>query len=286
MRTHIACCASLFATLVYIILRVLIDKMVPGNLRIPVMVDRVGGAAMGIVAAIFAAGIVAIAAQLMPFGANLGGYARYKTETREELNLPPNVSSRGRARTGDVVDQMIDDKFTAENKSHLWIPVDDMVVNFVSTISNGGSLSGDVNFTTVHPDFMDEELFGQRLGIQIGAKHTAMNLPGKTPQVTVPDKAGVFRVDTDFTKSSFDGELVTLHQRAIVYKKPGPSELQLVVRVMFNKDAADSDGMVRISPGAVRLVAGGQNYWPIGTLENARTACPRTKIDDFHSSST
>src|SRR4051812_48688887 len=56
--------AALFA-IVYIVLRVLADKMVPGALRLPVMVDRIGGAAMGLIAAIFTAGVVALVAQML-----------------------------------------------------------------------------------------------------------------------------------------------------------------------------------------------------------------------------
>src|SRR5215216_4103051 len=62
---HGLCLAALFAG-IYIVLRLVLDKAVPGNLRLPVMVDRVGGAAMGVVAGIFASGIVALTAQMMP----------------------------------------------------------------------------------------------------------------------------------------------------------------------------------------------------------------------------
>src|SRR5215208_6218494 len=62
----------------YIVLRTLFDKAVPGNIRLPVPVDRVGGAAMGLVAAVFSVGIFALAAQSMPFGPSIAGYSRYK----------------------------------------------------------------------------------------------------------------------------------------------------------------------------------------------------------------
>src|SRR5207302_995772 len=111
-----------------------------------------------------------------------------------------------------------------------------------------------------------DELFGQRLGVQIGANRTAVNLPGKTPQVSVPEQGGVYRVDADLSKSAFDGELDGLHERKIEYKKK-PNDVQLVVRTMFNKEAADRDGFVRLGSGAVRLVANGKDYYPVGTLE-------------------
>jgi hypothetical protein len=48
---------------------------------------------------------------------------------------------------------------------------------------------------------------------------------------------------------------------------------------MFTKDAADSDGSVRISPASVRLVAGGANVFPVGTLENGQLYSD--KVGDF-----
>src|SRR5438552_8794409 len=44
----------------YLILRVLFDKMVPGTVRVPVILDKVGGAGMGVGAGVFAAGIVTL----------------------------------------------------------------------------------------------------------------------------------------------------------------------------------------------------------------------------------
>ncbi len=274
---HAMVLAALFA-IIYIILRVLVDKMVPGALRLPVIIDRVGGAVMGIIAGIFTAGIVALCAQMMPFGPSVGGYARYQVEDRPEVTIPANSQSRGQARTADIFAQLTEDRFSPEKKSKLMIPVDDLLLSFVQAQSDGGALAGSQTLTSVHPDYPDE-LFGQRLGIQIGAKHVAINLPGKTPQVTVPEKGGVFRVDQDLSKGAVDGELPNLHQRPIVYAR-NPAHLQLVVRVMFNKDAADSDGMVRISLGSVRLVAEHENYWPIGTIEAGRTLY-LSKMDDF-----
>src|SRR6476620_6623566 len=58
--------------LVYILLRTLTDKAVPGQIRLPVIVDRIGGGAMGVVAGVFTAGIFALAAQSLPFGPAIG----------------------------------------------------------------------------------------------------------------------------------------------------------------------------------------------------------------------
>src|SRR5437762_860960 len=77
---------ALFA-LLYIILRTMFDNLVPGNLRLPVMVDRIGGGIMGFIAGVFAAGIFALAAQALPFGPSIAGYARYAIDDDREISV-------------------------------------------------------------------------------------------------------------------------------------------------------------------------------------------------------
>jgi hypothetical protein len=268
---------AIFA-LIYVVGRVITDMAVPGNIRLPLAIDRVGGALMGIIAAIFTTGIVALAAQALPFGASVGGHSRFAVEgTREVSIFPPGAS---RSQDMEVYDQLDEDTFQDEKRKKLWVPVDDMVVGFVQKLSDGGSLAGDRTLESVHPNYVDE-LFATRLGVQIGGKRTAFNGGGKSAQVSVPDP-GVFVVVTpDLTaKGNFlDAELDDLHQRQVVPKKGSAGDVQLVVRVMFNKDAADSDGNVRLAPAAVRLVANGTNYFPAGTLENGQLYA--NKVDDF-----
>src|SRR4051812_24831981 len=79
---HAFVLVGLFA-LSYIILRTLFDKLVPGNIRLPVIADRVGGGVMGLIAGIFTAGIFALAAESLPFGPAVGGYTRYPVDTHE-----------------------------------------------------------------------------------------------------------------------------------------------------------------------------------------------------------
>jgi hypothetical protein len=263
---------GLFA-LVYLVLRTILDKAIPGQIRLPHALDKVGGGAVGLIAAMFACGVIALSAQMLPFGPSILGYARYTVEDHPEVTIPP-APGRSNQRTADIHAQLTDTTFTDENHKKLLLPVDDAVVNFVSMVSNG-ALSGAQPLNAVHPNWPDE-LFGQRLGVQTGGKKVAMNLPGKTPQVSVPDKGGVYRVDADLSKTALDAEIDSLHDRPV---KPAKGALQLVVRVMFSKDAADSDGNVRLALSAVRLVANGTTYYPSGTLENGRLWA--NKLDDF-----
>ena len=264
---------ALFA-FIYIILRTLFDNLVPGNIRLPLYVDRVGGALMGVVASLCAAGVFALAAQAMPFGPAVGGYARYAIDDSREVSISPG----GGARNIDVSveDQLKEDYLDPASKKSLIIPADDVVLGLVTRLSDGGSLAGTTSFASVHPDYADE-LFAQRLGVQIGAKRTASNVGGKS-QVSVPSP-GVFRFDKDPGKSQLDGEIAQIHQRAITFKPKAPDDFPLVVRVMFNHDAGDEDGMVRFGTGNIRLVANGTNYWPVGTVENG-SKIYLNKLDD------
>jgi hypothetical protein len=264
---------AIFA-LVYVVCRVITDKAIPGNVRLPLMVDRVGGAAMGLVAGIFTAGIVALTAQALPFGPAVGGHARYVIEGAREVTVTPSGASR--AVDMEVIGQLDEDTFVEEKKKKLIIPADDWVLGFVQKLSDGGSLAGARTLNAIHPDYVDE-LFAQRLGIQVGARRTAFNGSGKA-QVSVPED-GVFVVTQDLTKTQIDAELNELHLREVAWTRKPPNDTQLVLRVMFTKEAADDDGNVRISPASVRLVADGKNYFPVGTLENG--VLYSNKVDDF-----
>ena len=84
--------------------------------------------------------------------------------------------------------------------------------------------------------------------------------------------------------------LATRKQAVGPQVKVGPNESLLVVRVIVTRSAGDAkDGLMRFSPGSIRLVgnksAGGQdaaptNYFPIGTVEGGKTVLAN-KLDDF-----
>jgi len=80
-QSHSVALCVLFA-ISYVVLRVIFDKSVPGNLAMPLTVDKIGAGVMGIVAALFAAGVFSVAAQMMPFGASIGGFTRWPTADR------------------------------------------------------------------------------------------------------------------------------------------------------------------------------------------------------------
>src|SRR5947209_3130484 len=145
----------------YVILRIIFDKLVPGNVRFAPTVDKVGAGIMGLVAGAFAMGLFAVAAESMPFDPG-SMYARYEQVSEREAggSYKPGDSQIERK----VYDQMKSPTFKPSEVKGMILPVDDWVVNTVKGLS-AGSLSGESKWADEHPDYL-QELFGQRVGMQ------------------------------------------------------------------------------------------------------------------------
>jgi hypothetical protein len=255
----------------YIILRLIFDAAVPGNVRFPMLFDKVGSAVMGLIAGIYATGIFALAAQSLPFGPSIGMYSRYPLKDPQAVIVPS-----GRQQLDSFIyDEFDGETFNPAQEKSLLIPVDDIVLTTVQHASDGGALAGDVTFASIHPDY-PQELFGNRLGIQVGAKHTAMNL-NATQAIQVPEIFSVSSLPTS------DPEFEKLRSGRKVPAKvsPKPDQVLLVMRFHVDHSASDdADGYFRFSMGSVRLVANGKNYYPIGTVDDANLLYMQ-KLDDF-----
>jgi hypothetical protein len=225
---------------------------------------------MGIVAGLFAAGIFSVAAQMLPFGASIGGFTRFPTADRGTTASIPGQ------RNVDVTifDELRSAELDPKQSSSTLIPAGEAVVGLVAHLSDNGSLSNDAPFGKVHPDFLNE-LFAQRLGIQIGAKHTAINFP----DAQVVSVKGIFHASS---LPQVDAELASIRGTIEPTVKKGEEILKsdvLIVRTSFASSAADDDGKVRVSTGAVHLAGGGVLLHPLGTLNKG--VLYRNRADDF-----
>jgi hypothetical protein len=261
---HAMVLVALFA-LGYLILRVIFDKAVPGNVRFPLYIDRVGGAVMGIIAGIFATGILAIAAASLPFD-QASPYARYTLGDNRDVA----VSAGGARQAEDAqvkapLDEAQPGQFNPEKAGGMILPVDDIVVNLVSKLSTG-ALAGKQSLASIHPSYLDEA-FASRLGVQTGANRVALN----TEDIKQFNVGGVYTIDQI---AQADGELGDIRdkRKAVVdqpLRKPAPSDALLIVRGQFTRGAPDKDNNVRFAPASIRLVAGGKNYIPLGAIDPA-----------------
>lgn len=256
---------------IYCVLRFIFDAVIPGNVRLPVLMDKIGAGVMGLIAGFFAAGIVAIAAQMLPFGPTIAGYERFPTnDTRSVVLQTPGF---GQARDVDIHDELKNDTFDPDSQKKMILPVDDWVVGFVSYLSQpSGALAGAQPVTAIHPDWLNE-LFADRLGIEVGGKHVAYNA-GKMQQVQV---AGVYAPES---LPQVSGESTDIRQtQPAASVKSSSGQLLLVVRTMFNRDATDEDNLLRFSTATCRLVANGKVYYAIGTVADGNTLVA-SKLDD------
>lgn len=245
---------------VYIVGRLIFDFLVPGNVQVPVTFDRIGAILCGFVAAIFGVGNVALAAQSLPTGHSFMTFTRYEFELRDNVRYP----AEGRRRTLDANEFMIaNDPPRPEDERGLWLPVDQWLASFVAFQSSAGPLSGFGDFASVHPNF-PLELQNQRIGIEPGAKITALNLAGR--QFVNVD--GVFSMDR---VRQIDHDPIEARDRGLPPEVvAGSGEFLLVVRTVVDANTADKGKLMRFSPAAVRLVAAGQEFHPLGTLERGR----------------
>jgi hypothetical protein len=265
---------------VYMVLRVIFDMAVPGNVRVPATVDKAGAILMGIIAGIFTTGIFAIAVQTLPFdpGISFMGYSRYTLRDTPLVQVP----MLGQFQDSHISGEMEDTSLAPDKEKGMLVPVDDWVMDAVYHLSNGGSLAGDRTLESVHPDYL-QELFGQRLGIQTGARHAALQFESHS----VIDITDVYTVPTLPVMDGQNKELrpsgYTPPFKDVV--KPSADQRLLVVRIKANSGATDDDDHVfRFSCGSIHIVGkagdGYKDFYPIGTLENARTLL-LNKPDDF-----
>ncbi len=269
-QAHAVGLVAIFAG-VYLLLRVLFDMVIPGGMQFPAVVDKVGGATMGVIAGIFATGILALAAQAMPFGPSLLGYSLYEVEDGgDEITVRTENNNFRETYLENVMRQ---DTFDPAQRQSLILPVDEMLLAMVKRQSAGGALAGSQPFSAIHPDYL-LELFGTRIGIEAGGTRVAMETDTRNQM----DVEGIYLVGA---LPAIDSELDTIRKRQV--KSPiaaASDEMFLVVRVMFDLNAADKDNVVRFSPGSIRLMTNGHNYFPEGTVDDARLVYSH-KVDDF-----
>jgi hypothetical protein len=277
----------------YLILRVIFDKAIPGNVRLEPTVDKIGAAVMGLIAGVIGTGIIAIAAASLPFSSSLGGmYTRYALEADKEVS-GAYKPQQGQSQVFTIFNPTKDAAFLPNDKdssgnvdpnlSKLFIPVDDWTLGLVSSLSSG-SLAGERKFSDVHPDYL-QELYGQRTGIQPGARHAAPNFPGSE---AVQVQAMYLLPNLPAVK---DAELPVILKSGLEQQAPPQKGTPLlVIRAHINASAGDdSSGNLDFSPAAVRLVVHRSDkstntvtptdIYPIGTYEDGKLWISR--MDDF-----
>jgi hypothetical protein len=244
----------------FVVVRMMLDATVPGNIRLPAMMDKIGGAVMGFILGIFGAGILAIAGQSMSFGPGILFYTRFVTNSARDVQVP----GRGQATDTKITDELKSDSLADADRQSLLLPFDDWTLGFVNHLSDGGATPGQVALSTIHPAYLDE-FFGQRIGIEAGVDHVAYNAAGhesvSVPLVYTAEKLQQADAEPKFVRTP---PLAALSKPTL---QADEGHVILIIRAMMATNAGDSDHYVRFGTGAVRLVAKGVDYRPLGTLD-------------------
>jgi len=149
------CLVALFVVPL-VVLRVLFDALIRGNVVFHAWVDRIGGGAAGLIVGMICVGIFMLAAQMLPWGPSLLGYKPFKEDLSRNQRLHP------------------------------FCP-DEFVVGFGEAVSRG-ALSGSVDFRRSHDNLL-RELYCARYRL----KKTGEVRVGRRTKKTVTDRMG--RVD-------------------------------------------------------------------------------------------
>lgn len=264
---HAVSLVGLFA-IVYVFARLLTDRLIPGNVRVHVLVDKIGAGVFGVVAGIFATGILALAAQLLPLGPSIAGYSRYPLREREVFNVM--VTGTYKRHDLKVYDELDADSLAPDRASSLFpLPVDKMTLGLASYLSNGGSLAGTRPLKSVHPSYLDE-LFAHRLGPARGSD-VLVEKAGVVPLTVGEIYTGeyVLTRPEDFERKDLRGD-----RTPAIYRDP--DTIPIVIRAAMDPLTGGSNAM---NMGSVRLVLDGKNYFPVGSFQKDRLLM--TRPDDI-----
>jgi hypothetical protein len=240
-------CLVLLTAVPLLVLRILMDKFLPGNVVPSMWVDRIGGGIFGLVTGLLLVGTLAVAAQMLPWG-------------------------RGVASIGSGY-EAFDDKLERQNSFLVDLPTN-FTLGAVKLMSSAGAVRGESSFAMLHDDLV-LEMWGSRNRDEEGGKAPTKTWARDEVKVkdvvrspVLPDCLTVIKF-VDATKQPLANG--TFGTRAPLWPldlsaSEGRSHVY-VARVTVCRDGADGDGWWRMRGTNFRLVTtDGSSYYPVGYL--------------------
>lgn len=239
------------------------DALIPENIKLPVMANRVVGGVVGFFTSLVVVGTLLVGMEMLPLPRALMSFDRYPAESTMQKTDAPLVK-------GKPVGEL------ATGHASIWFSPDQFVAGMWNVVS-GKSLGGNHPWEDEHPALITE-LYGYRNSVVTGSRRS---LP--------PDLFNVQGVWQSTDPKDLEG----------LGLSPIDSRSKLVlVRVKVDKGDKDphiandpnEDPYFRISATQIRLVAGKKEgdkftdpkqYYPVGYLENGQTFVPLA-LDSGH----
>ena len=201
--------------LLLLILRMVSDKLVPGNAQFPGIVNLIGGIVCGGLSGLLTAGIVVIGIGFLPIGPDLGGYQPYSVGA------------------GGVIQ---------DTGSKLWIPATSVANKFFSGLSNGA-------FATRTP--MAE--YKPDLDLQMSLNRVRPENVSTIASPEAVDVSAVYITDTSALADIIDPALAD--ELGAKLNQSGAKLVVVDTEWSTVKGTVDGDRALRLPSAQVRLIA-------------------------------
>lgn len=208
-----------------VVLRVLVDKLVPGNLQFPGWANLVGGGVLGIVSGILTAGMFILGLQFMPMDPAVAGYEPY------------TVAMDGQ---------------TEPSGQSLWVPVDTITSDFFEDLS-AGVFSPMLGGTSLHAAVPDVAAQAGRFRLGRGYDPFA-SIVAAPGTVKISETA---IVSSPVTDNGVPTSLVEQYPEGMADQFNRAGYELLAVQLDFNtslRGTFDPDLTLRLPPAQIRLI--------------------------------
>lgn len=224
-----------------IVLRVVFDMLITGNMQFPVYVDRAGGGVVGFITSMIIVGMMAIGIQMLPFGPSFLGFSRYALVDDTGKTLEPT----GNDREIHEFRSKLDWSKVSHRRRSLWLNPDGFTAGLVSSLS-GNSLRGRQALASIYPD-IPASVYNVR-SAAFAAAHTMAPVDAISVEGYWDLPPGTF-YKRQLIKDEGDKRTVELKP----LKEMEPDRKAVVIRVRISSEAAE-ENRHRFSTRQIRLL--------------------------------
>lgn len=244
----IALMAIFFLSL--LILRVLFDILIQGNMQFPLYVDRIGGGVLGFMTAMLMVGMLAIGLQMLPFGPSFLSFTRYALVDENGQALAPDPEDKNSSVQSFRAN--LDWSHVRHRRRNIWLNPDGFTAAFMSHLSDN-ALQGQNRLSRTYPDLL-RSMYNARSSPYRASRHTVNpNAMRVTGYWDMPPKSFYIRQQVEVEGT---GRRMNKALKLVLDEEPvEPGLKMIVVRAGLDIGAADSDRVHRFTTEQFRLVA-------------------------------
>lgn len=247
-----------------LILRTVFDMVITGNMRFPILLDRIGGGVVGFVTAMLIVGTLAIGLQMLPFGTSFLGFSRYQPVDKNTGQVLASTSEKPEEVRSYPT--KINWSTTELRPRSMWLSPDGFVAALASHLSSN-ALHGRTSMSTLYPNLL-HSLYAARSGY---FRETRRAVPTGALRVerydNLPPRSLYSRERSKDAGNAADVPMTL----KLSTEPPAAGHKWVVVRATIDSGARDEDNVHRFTTEQVRLVGGdkangaAKEYFLVGT---------------------